>query len=131
YFNDPHVPDVADADFTRTPTSLLGARQAVNLARYAGADRDAPDELREAQAKLTEAENAWRLKQADEAVDASAHRATDLAVKAEETAGERKAARLRREEVARRDRAIQEAERTADNAQQEIAELKSALERET
>src|SRR5207248_4604619 len=81
YFNDPHVPDVADADFTRTPTSLLGARQAVNLARYAGADRDAPDELREAQAKLTEAENAWRLKQADEVVDASAHRATDLAVK--------------------------------------------------
>src|SRR5919199_6259528 len=63
YFNDPRVPAVADADFTRTPTSLLGARQAINLARYAGADRDAPDELREAQAKLSEAENAWRLRQ--------------------------------------------------------------------
>ena len=131
YFNDPRVPAVADADFTRTPTSLLGARQAVNLARYAGADRDAPDELREAQAKLSEAENAWRLRQADEEVDALARRAIDLGVKAEETAGERKVARQRREETVRRDRAIQEAERTADNAQAEIAELKTALERET
>ncbi len=131
YFNDPRVPSVAEADFTRTPTSLLGARQAINLARYAGADRDAPDELREAQAKLAEAENAWRLRQADEEVDALARRAIDLGVKAEETAEVRKGARQRREEMARRDRAIQEAERTADNAQQEIAELKTALERET
>ena len=131
YFNDPRVPDVADADFTRTPVSLLGARQSVNLARYAGADRDAPDELREASAKLSEAENAWRLKQTDEEVDALARRAIDLGVKAEEVAEVRKAARLRREEIARRDRAVQEAERSADSASQEIAELKTALERET
>ncbi|MFL6209077.1 MAG: OmpA family protein [Pyrinomonadaceae bacterium] len=131
YFNDPRVPEVADADFIRTPTSLLGARQAINLARYAGADRDAPNELQEATAKLAEAENAWRLKQADEEVDAAARRAIDLGVKAEEVAQEHKAARLRREEIARRDRAVQEAERNADSATAEIAELKTALERET
>ncbi|HYY41757.1 MAG TPA: OmpA family protein, partial [Pyrinomonadaceae bacterium] len=131
YFNDPRVPEVADADFTRTPTSLLGARQALNLARYAGADRDAPEELREAAAKLAEAENTWRLKQTDEEVDALARRATDLGVKAEEVAEAHKAARLRREEIARRDRAVQEAERTADSAAQEIADLKTALDRET
>jgi outer membrane protein OmpA-like peptidoglycan-associated protein len=131
YFNDPRVPDVADADYIRTPTSLLGARQAINLARYAGADRDATDELREATTKLAEAENAWRLKQTNEEVDALARRAIDLGVRAEEVAAERKAARLRREEIARRDRAIQQAERTADNAQAEISELKTALERET
>jgi outer membrane protein OmpA-like peptidoglycan-associated protein len=131
YFNDPRVPEVADADFIRTPTSLLGARQAINLARYAGADRDAPNELNEATAKLAEAENAWRLKQADEEVDASARRAIDLGVKAEEIAQEHKAARLRREEIARRDRAVQEAERSADSATAEITELKTALERET
>ncbi len=131
YFNDPRVPDVADADFIRTPTSLLGARQAIRLARYAGADRDAPDELREAAAKLEDAENGWRLKQAEEDVDALARRAIDLGVKAEEIAQERKAARLRREEIVRRDRAIQVAERSADSAAQEITELKSALERET
>src|SRR5215207_221090 len=39
YFNDPRVPEVADSDYRRTPVSLLGARQAVNLARYAGAER--------------------------------------------------------------------------------------------
>ncbi len=131
YFNDPRVPEVADADFTRTPMSLLGARQALNLARYAGAERDAPDDLRDANAKLAEAENAWRLKQASEEVDALARRAIDLGVKAEESAQAHKAARLSRDEIARRDRAVQEAEHNADTATQEIAELKTALERET
>jgi outer membrane protein OmpA-like peptidoglycan-associated protein len=130
YFNDTRAPDVADTDFARTPTSLLGARQSLRLARYAGADRDAPDELREAAAKLEEAENAWRLKQADEEVDALARRAIDLGVRAEEIAQERKAARQRREEIARRDRAIQAAERSADSAAQEIADLKTELDRE-
>ncbi|MGA9994705.1 MAG: hypothetical protein WBP93_04780, partial [Pyrinomonadaceae bacterium] len=51
YFRDPRVPEVADSDYRLTPVSLQGARQAVNLARYAGADRDAPDELRAAQAQ--------------------------------------------------------------------------------
>jgi outer membrane protein OmpA-like peptidoglycan-associated protein len=71
------------------------------------------------------------LKQTTEEVDALARRATDLGAKAEEVAEARKAARLRREEIARRDRAVQEAERNADTAAQQIAELKTALERET
>lgn len=130
YFNNPRVPEVADPDYARTPTSLLGARQAIELARYAGADSDAPDQLKDATDQLAAAENAWRLKQTNEEVDALARRATALGVKAEETATERKAARLRREEIARRDRAIQEAERNADNATQEVAALKGALDRE-
>src|SRR2546430_9358915 len=36
YFNDARVPDIPDNDYLRTPVSLLGARQAINLARYAG-----------------------------------------------------------------------------------------------
>jgi len=131
YFNNPRVPDVADADYLRTPVSLLGARQAINLARYAGADRDAPDELKQASDQLAAAENAWRLKQQDEEVDALARQAISLGERAEEVAEERKAARLRREEIARRDRAIQEAERSADSASQEVVQLKDALERET
>src|ERR671921_1203882 len=66
YFRDSRVPDLADRDYVRTPVSLLGARQAVNLARYAGAERDAPEDLRDATAALDEAENAWRLGQAEE-----------------------------------------------------------------
>ena len=31
------VPEIADRDYRQTPVSLLGARQAVNLAKYAGA----------------------------------------------------------------------------------------------
>jgi outer membrane protein OmpA-like peptidoglycan-associated protein len=43
----------------------------------------------------------------------------------------RKAARLRREDIARRDAALRSAERTAENAQKEIDQLRAALERET
>src|ERR1041385_7975151 len=48
YFRDPRVPPIADTDFREIPVALLGARQAINLARYAGAERDAPNEYRAA-----------------------------------------------------------------------------------
>ena len=129
YFNQARVPEVADADYARTPTSLLGARQAINLARFAGADRDAPDELKEAGDQLAQAETAWRLKQPESEVDALARRAISLGAKAEEIAEARKGARARREEIARRDAAVREAEKTSEGYQQEIAELRDRLEK--
>src|SRR6186997_2192506 len=45
YFRNARVPELADADYRQTPVSLLGARQAISLAKYAGASQDAPDEL--------------------------------------------------------------------------------------
>src|SRR5207253_9487895 len=33
YFKDTRVPDVADPDYLKTPTTLLGARQSIQLAR--------------------------------------------------------------------------------------------------
>ncbi|HEV2916038.1 MAG TPA: OmpA family protein [Pyrinomonadaceae bacterium] len=130
YFNDQRLPEVADNDYGRTPTSLLGARQAVNLARYAGAEREAQDELREAQAQLEEAENAWRLKQSEAEVDAAARKAVSLGARAEEMAETRRAARQRREEISRRDAAVREAEETAATAGKEITDLRADLERE-
>lgn len=130
YFRDPRVPDLADREFTRTPISLLGARQAVSLARYAGAERDAQEELNEANAKLEEAENAWRLGQGESEVDALARRAISLGVRAEETAEVRAAARKRREEISRRDAAVREAEETAAEAHEQIQNLREALRRE-
>ncbi|HUQ33096.1 MAG TPA: OmpA family protein [Pyrinomonadaceae bacterium] len=130
YFNDARVPDVADDDYRKTPPSLLGARQAINLARYAGASRDATDALKEAQDALEQAEQAWRLRQSEADVDAASRRAISLGVRAEELAEQGKAARQRREEIARRDQAIRNAEENTANAGQQIAELRSALERE-
>ncbi|HYJ48221.1 MAG TPA: DUF4398 domain-containing protein, partial [Pyrinomonadaceae bacterium] len=78
YFNDARVPDMADEEYRKTPVSLLGARQSINLARYAGAMRDAAPELKEAQDALEQAENAWRLRQPEADVDAAARRATSL-----------------------------------------------------
>ena len=130
YFRDSRVPDLADRDLLRTPVSLLGARQAVNLARYAGAERDATQELNEAKTMLEQAENAWRLNQSEAEVDTLARRAISLGVKAEETAELRAAARKRRDEKLASDRAINEAEETAAEAGRTIQQLRESLRRE-
>jgi outer membrane protein OmpA-like peptidoglycan-associated protein len=130
YFNDARVPDVADAEYLKTPVTLLGARQAINLARYAGAQRDATEALKEAQDALEDAENKWRLRQPEADIDAAARRAISLGVRAEELAETGKAARTRREEIARRDQAIRNAEENTANVSQQVADLRAALERE-
>ena len=131
YFRDARVPELADADYKTTPVSLLGARQAVNLAKFAGASSDAPDELRAAEDDLSAAERAWRVDQSSAEVDVLARKATSSGARAEEMAVARKAARLRRDDIARRDAALRSAERTAENAEKEIAQLRAALDRET
>src|SRR5829696_450204 len=130
YLRDSRVPDLADRDLLRTPVSLLGARQSVNLARYAGAERDATQELNEAKAMLEQAENAWRLNQSEAEVDTLARRAISLGVKAEETAELRAAARKRRDEKAASDRAVSEAEETAAESGRTIQQLRDRLRKE-
>ncbi len=131
YFRDARVPELADSDYKSTPVSLLGARQAVNLAKFAGASGDAPDELRTAEDDLQAAERAYRVDQPSAEVDILARKATSSGARAEEMAVARKAARIRREDIARRDAALRSAERTAESAQREIEQLRAALDRET
>lgn len=130
YFRTARVPELADRDYRQTPVSLLGARQAVNLAKYAGAEQDAPDELRTAEEQLQAAEKAWRLDEPTTDVDLEARRATSSGAHAEEVAITRKAARLRREEIRRRDEAVRSAEKTAEAAQREVTQLRTALDKE-
>ncbi len=130
YFRNPRVPEVADADYRLLPVSLLGARQSVNLAKFAGADQDAPNELQAAEDDLRAAEQAWRLNEPAGAVDLLARKATSTGARAEEIAVVRKAARLRRDEARVRDEALRSAERTAEQAQREIDQLRTALDRE-
>ncbi|HEX5884973.1 MAG TPA: OmpA family protein [Pyrinomonadaceae bacterium] len=130
YFRDARVPEVADRDYRQTPVSLLGARQAVNLAKYAGAAEDAPNELQAAEEHLQAAEKAWRLDQPTAEIDLEARRATASGAHAEEVAMVRRAARRNREEIRRRDEAVRSAEKTAEASQREVAQLRAALERE-
>jgi outer membrane protein OmpA-like peptidoglycan-associated protein len=130
YFKNVRVPEIADRDYRETPVSLLGARQSLSLAKYAGASEDAPDELRIAEDQLQSAEKAWRLNQPVTEVDIEARRATSSGVHAEEVAVTRKAARMRREEIRRRDDAVRAAEQTADALERQVAQLRSALEKE-
>lgn len=130
YFRDGSVPTIAETDFRDIPNALLGARQAVNLARYAGAERDAPNELRTAAADLEQAEAARRMRQPETEIDRLARKATSSAVKAEAMAIARRTARERREEIARRDEAVRTAEATAASANAEITRLQKELENE-
>jgi outer membrane protein OmpA-like peptidoglycan-associated protein len=130
YFRDANVPTIAATDFRDIPVALLGARQAVNLARYAGAERDAPDELRTAEVDLQQAESALRLRQTDREIDILARQAISSGAKAEDMALARRASRERREELERRDLAVRNAERTAASANEEISRLKAELDNE-
>jgi len=130
YFRNARVPEIADRDYKETPVSLLGARQAVNLAKYAGADSDAPEEMRIAEDQLQAAEKAWRLNQPQSEVDIEARKATSAGAHAEEVAYVRKAARERRDEIRRRDEAVRSAEKTAEASQKEVAQLRAALDKE-
>src|SRR5438067_11160707 len=130
YFRDSRVPQIAESDFRDIPVALLGARQALNLAKYAGADRDAPNELRAAEADLAQAESALRMRQPDREIDILARQAISSGAKAEDMALVRKTSRERREELERRDLAVRTAERSADTANQEITRLQAELNNE-
>src|SRR5689334_6668323 len=130
YFRTARVPEIADADYNKTPVSLLGARQSINLAKYAGASQDAPDELQTAEDHLQAAEKAWRLGQPLAEVDVEARKATSAGQHAEEVAAARKAQRINREEIRRRDEAVRTAEESADASQRQVAQLRAALEKE-
>jgi outer membrane protein OmpA-like peptidoglycan-associated protein len=127
YFRDSNVPLIAESDFRDIPVALLGARQALNLARYAGAERDAPNELRAAEADLQQAESALRMRQPEREIDVLARQAISSGAKAEDMAVVRRASRERREEIERRDLALRKAEETTETANQEIARLKDEL----
>src|SRR5438477_3849326 len=130
YFRESNVPMIAESDYRDIPTALLGARQAINLARYAGAERDAPNELRAAQADLQQAESARRMRQPEREVDILARTAISSGAKAEDMALARRASRERREELERRDLAVRSAEESTASANQEISRLKAELDNE-
>ncbi len=130
YFRDARTPEIAELDYSKTPSAILQAKQAVALARFAGAERDATDEFREAETLLLTAENSWKAGRDEETVDIGARRAISAAVKAESTAYVRKEAREKRNEKTRADAEIRQAENRFTDAQSEIADLKRQLQEE-
>ncbi len=130
YFRDARTPEIAEFDYSSTPSTILQARQAIALAKYAGAVRDAPEELQQAEGLLKLAEDTWKAERPDDQVDIAARQAIGLAVKAEDTAAIRKQAREQRNEKQRQDAEIRRYEDQIDDAKQQIEMLKSELNRE-
>ncbi len=130
FFRDARTPEIAEVDYSKTPSTILQAKQALALARFAGADRDAVEELQQAETLTQNAENAWKAGRPEEQVDISARQAISAAVKAEDTAANRKQSREQRNEKTRQDAEIRQAEEKFTDAQTQIDELKAELQRE-
>jgi outer membrane protein OmpA-like peptidoglycan-associated protein len=131
FFRDARTPEIAEMDYQKTPSTILQAKQAVALARFAGAQRDATEELSEAESLLLNAENAWKASRPEEQIDITARQAISAAVKAEQTALVRKEAREKRNEKTKQDAEIRQAEEKFSDAQNQVSELKDELARET
>jgi outer membrane protein OmpA-like peptidoglycan-associated protein len=131
YFRESRTPEIAEIDYSKTPSAILQAKQAVALARYAGAERDSAEELKEAEVLLKNAEDSWKAGRDEETVDIAARKAVSTAVSAEANAMVRKEAREKRNEKLRSDEEIRRAEDKYVDAQNEIAQLKEALATET
>lgn len=127
FFRDSRTPEIAEVDYSKTPSTILQARQAVALARFAGAERDAATDLKEAENLLNSANEAWRAGRKEEEVDITARRAVSTAVKAESTAIVTRQAREKRNEQARNDAETRRAEDRYQAALDEIEELKKQL----
>ncbi len=130
YFNDARTPEIAEIDYSKTPSTVLQAKQAVALARFAGAQRDAVEELRQAETLLQSADNAWKAGRAEEDIDITARKAISAAVKAEDTAFVRKEAREQRNAKTRRDAEIRESEEKVSDVQSQIVDVRAELARE-
>ncbi len=130
YFRDARTPEIAEVDYQKTPSTILQARQAVALAKFSGASRDAVEELQAAETLLQNAEKAWQAERPEESVDIAARQAVSAGVKAEQTAIARKDAREKRNERIRQDAEIRQAEDKYLEAQNEITRLKDELARE-
>lgn len=131
YFRDARTPEIAEVDYSKTPSTILQARQAVALAKFAGADRDAGEEFSQAETLLQNADNAWKAGRTENEVDITARQAISTAVKAESTASVRKEAREKRNEKTRQDAEMRQAEEKFSDAQTQIDDLKAELARET
>jgi len=131
YFKDPRTPEIAEVDYAKTPPAILQAKQAIALAKFAGADRDASTELSEAMTLLQNAERAWEAGRDADTIDISARKSISAAVNAENLSIVRKAARDKRTEQARNDSQIKAVETKFSGAQEQISNLKEELARET
>jgi outer membrane protein OmpA-like peptidoglycan-associated protein len=131
FFRDARTPEIAELDYSKTPSTILQAKQAIALARFAGAERDATEEFKQAQTLLDSAENAWKAERPEHQIDIAARQSISAAVKAEATAAVRKEARERRNERTRQDAEARQVEAKFADAQTQMDELRSELARET
>ncbi|MDI1241196.1 MAG: OmpA family protein [bacterium] len=131
FFRDTRTPEIAEIDYSKTPSTVLQAKQALALAKYAGADRDAIEDLREAETLYANAEESWRAGRKEDDVDITARKAISTAVKAEATALVRRQAREQRNEQSRNDAEVRKIEDQLSAALSEIEGLKRQLADET
>lgn len=118
YFRNLPAPDKKDKNFRKIPLSLLGARYAVALARFAGAETNAPDEYNQAFSELEEANDAYQRKMDEKQIDLMANKVISIAAGAE-----KKAIDVRQAQIAQREKDRKNAE--LNETKDELKDLKS------
>lgn len=126
YYTDDKLPELTTKDWAKQPLELIGARRAVDIAKKAGAERFAKTDLGEALDSLAKADEYYRAGDRPSA-ELLGRKAIREAERARELSEER-AEQLRiRTEMAERDRAIADRERTQAELLDKIDDLTAQL----
>lgn len=115
----------------RTPISLLAAQNAVSVARYAGAETNASESYNEAEVSLKKVVDAWQRKAKDKEIDLLANQTIQLAVVAEKQAVEARTEGIKRVEVIKKSRELNETKDALITAEARADLLKEQLDRIT
>lgn len=115
----------------KKPLSLLAAENAVTVARYSGADLNAPELYNEARVSLEKVRDAWKSNLKEKDIELLASKTLQLAVDAERRATETVAEDIRLVEVSKRNREFEETKDALKNAEGQLDLLKEQLARVT
>ena len=92
----------------KKPLSLLAAQNAVSVARYAGAETNASETYNDAEVSLKKVVDAWQRKAKDREINLLANQTIQLAVVAEKQAVEARTEGIKRVEVTKKSRELNE-----------------------
>ena len=116
-------------ELRRTPLLVLGARNAVYLARNAGAENDAANEYNEAEVLLAQVNQLWGRKAKEKEIELLANQTIGKAANAERKALETREARRKAKDKEKTDAIIEEKESDLKQAERERDELREKLEK--
>ncbi|HKV41510.1 MAG TPA: OmpA family protein [Blastocatellia bacterium] len=130
YYTDTTVPATAERDFAKTPSELLQARRAFQIAKMAGGEQYDRADLKSAEDSLQEAEGAFRRGANLNDVGRICREAISYSERTREISEDRSVAAARRAEIQRRDDELRRAGENASDLQTKLTSTEARLQAE-